>query len=66
MIKNRVTGLMEGGGWRWAREAMCIKESNCCDECWVLYVSDELMNSTAENQYCIICQLNKFLKNSTY
>ena len=32
----------------WARWVMGIKEDTCWDEHWVLYVSDELLNSTPE------------------
>ena len=32
-------------GQRWARCGMSIKESTCCDEHWVLYVSDESLSS---------------------
>ena len=35
-------------GGRWARWVMGIKEGTCCDEHWVLYVSDESLNSTLE------------------
>ena len=38
---------MEGSGG-WARWGMGIKEGTCCDEHWVLYVSDESLNSTPE------------------
>ena len=34
---------MEGGGWE-----MGTKGDTCCDESWVLYVSDESQNSTPE------------------
>ena len=34
---------MEGYGW-----GMDIKEGTGCDEHWVLYVSDESLNSTPE------------------
>lgn len=32
---------MEGGGERWARCMMGIKEGIWCDECRVFYASDE-------------------------
>ena len=35
-------------GGRWARWVMGIKEGTCCDEHWVLDVSDESLNSTLE------------------
>ena len=38
---------MEGGG-EWAKWVMGIKEGTCCDEHWMLYVSDESLNSTPE------------------
>ena len=34
------------GGW--AKWVMGMKESTCWDEYWVLYVSDESLNSTPE------------------
>ena len=34
------------GGW--AKWVMGIKEGTCWDEHWVLYVSDESLNSTPE------------------
>ena len=39
---------MEGGGWKWAKWVTGIKEGTCCDEHWVLYISDESLNSTTE------------------
>ena len=39
---------MKGGVGRWARWMMGIKEGTCYDEHWVLYVSDESLNSTPE------------------
>lgn len=38
---------MEGGVW--ARWVMGIKEGTCHVEHWILYVSDELINSTPKN-----------------
>ena len=35
-----------GGGW--ARQVMGIKEGICCNEQWVLYVTDESLTSTPE------------------
>ena len=35
---------------RWARWVMGTTEGTCCDERWVLYVSDESLNSTPEKQ----------------
>ena len=40
---------MEGGGWGWAKWVMGIKEGTC-DAHWVLYVSDESLNSTPETK----------------
>ena len=34
------------GGW--AKYTMGIKEGTCWDEYWMLYVSDELLNSILE------------------
>ena len=43
--KLRVAGAEVGQGWaKWVRG---IKEG-ICDEHWVLYISDELLNSTPE------------------
>ena len=38
----------------WAKWEIGIKEGTC-DEHWVLYISDESPNSTAETQYYPIC-----------
>ena len=38
---------MEGRRGGWARQVMGIKKGTC-DEHWVLYVSDESLNSTTE------------------
>ena len=35
-------------GGRWAKWVMSIKEGTCGDEPWVLYVSEESLNSTLE------------------
>ena len=41
-----------GGGWtKWM---MGIKEGTPHDEHWVLYVSDESLNSTPENNYFVL------------
>ena len=37
-----------GGEWGCARWVIGIKEGTCCDEHWVLYVSDAPLNSTLE------------------
>ena len=42
---------MEVGG-RWAKWVMGVKEGTC-DEHWLLYVSDELLNSTPETNITI-------------
>ena len=41
---------VDGGRWvgGWAKWVMGIKEGTCYDEQWVLYVSDESLNSTPE------------------
>ena len=39
-------------GGRWARWVMGIKEGTC-DEQWVLYVSDESLNSTPETNIAL-------------
>ena len=53
MIQNklRVAGGEVGGGW--ARCVMGIKEGTC-DEHWVLYVSDESLNSSLNPFYCML------------
>ena len=45
---------MEGGGGGWARWVTGIKEDTC-DEYWVLYVSDESLNSTPETNIDLHC-----------
>ena len=35
-----------GGGW--VKCVMGVKRGTGCDEHWILYVSDELLNSTPE------------------
>ena len=40
-------------GGRCARRMMGIKEGICCDEHWVLYVSDESLNSTPETNFAL-------------
>ena len=56
-------GRWAGG---WVKWAMGIKEVVCCDEHWVLYVSDESLNSAPENDVlcCVLTNwnLNKKLK----
>ena len=42
---------MEVGG-RWAKWVMGVKEDTC-DEHWLLYVSDELLNYTPETNITI-------------
>ena len=44
---------MEGVGERWARWVMGIKEGTCYNEHWVLYVSDESLNSTSETNIAL-------------
>ena len=46
------TGLMEGDGWGWARWVKGIKEGTCAVH-WLLYVSDESMNSTPETNIAL-------------
>ena len=57
--KLRVAGGEVGGGW--ARWVVGVTEHTCCDEHWVLYVSDEPLKSfpetnTAQYIHCIECQ----------
>ena len=40
-----------GGGW--ARWVMGIKEGTCCEEHWVLCVSDESLNSAPETNIAL-------------
>ena len=42
---KRTEGYWRGGQWRMDQMGMGIKEGTC-DEHWVLYVSDESLNST--------------------
>ena len=44
----QTVGWWREGGGRWARWVTDTKEGTCCDEYWVLYVSDESLNSTPE------------------
>ena len=48
MIENKLS--VDKGRWvgGWAKWVMGIKEGTCYDEQWVLYVSDESLNSTPE------------------
>lgn len=39
---------MEGMGGGWVRRVIGIKENTCYAEHWVLYVSDQSLNSTPE------------------
>ena len=55
LFKNRDKLRVDGGWWvedgfTWV---MDIKEGICCDEYWVLYVSDELLNSTPETNIAL-------------
>ena len=45
---EQIEGLQREVGGRWARQVMGIKEGTC-DEHWMLYVSDELLNSPESN-----------------
>jgi len=57
---------VDGGRWRGGctRWVMDIKGGTCCDEHWVLYVSDESLNSTPETDMTLYVNwnLNKNLK----
>ena len=44
---------VDGGGEEWVKWVMGIKEGTGCDEHWVLYVSDEPLNSTPEANFTI-------------
>ena len=39
--------------WGWAKWMMGIKEDTYSDEHWVLYVSDESLNSTPETNIAL-------------
>ena len=54
---------MEGGDGGWARGVMGIKEGTC-DEHWVLYVSNESLNSTPEPNIALYVNYN--FKKSQY
>ena len=51
---------MEGSGWGWARCVMGIKEGTCRDEHWMLYVSDESLNSTPETNIALYVNYLEF------
>lgn len=58
-IKNKssVAGGEVGEGWtKWV---MAIKEDTC-DEKWVLYISDESLNSTSETNIALYVNQLKF------
>ena len=43
----------------WAKWVKGIKEGTCKDEHWVLYASDESLNSIPEtNKHCMLTNLN--------
>ena len=42
---------------------MSIKEGTCCDEHWVLYISDKSLNSTPETDIALYVNYLEFLKN---
>ena len=46
--RAQTEGLWREVGGRWARWVMGTKEVTCCDEHWVLYESDESLNSIPE------------------
>ena len=58
MIQNKLR--VDGGSGGWARWVMSIKESICCDEYWVLYVSDKSLNSTPETNIALYIKYLKF------
>ena len=62
--KLRVAEGGEVGLIRWVIWMMGIKEGTCCDENWVLYVSDESLNSTSETNTIlyVTVNLNKILE----
>ena len=45
--------MVEGGGWKMARWVMGTKKDTCCDEHWILYINDESLNSTPENNIAL-------------
>ena len=46
--REQTEGCWREVGGRWARWVMGAKEGACCDEHWVLNVSDEPLSSTPE------------------
>ena len=58
------TSLMEGliydYIWGWAKWVMGIKGGTCCDEHWVLYVSDKSLNSTTETNTTLYVNYPEF------
>ena len=51
------------GGRGWARQVMGTKEGTCYHEHWVLYVSDESLNSTPETQIALYVNYKNLDKN---
>ena len=45
----------------WVEWMMDIKEGTCCDEHWVLYVSDEFLNSTSETNITLHVEASGWL-----
>jgi len=45
-LKLRVTE--QKGVGEWGGRVMAIKEGTCCDEHWVLYMTNELLNTTTK------------------
>ena len=55
--KAQTEGWWMGVSEEWAKWLTGTKEGTCCDEYWVLYVSDESLNSTPETTALYVGQL---------
>ena len=53
MIENILKVAAEEVVGGWSRWVMGIKEGNCFDDQWLLYVSDEPLNSTPETNIAL-------------
>ena len=64
MLNNReqTEGWWREVGGRWARWVMVIKEGTSYEEHWLLYVSDESLNSTSETNIVVYVDWNLYIK----
>lgn len=61
--KRERKGEIERVDGAWAKWMIGMREGTCSDEHWVLYVSDESLNSTETSIKLSVNQLGFFLKN---